>query len=137
MFISSQSSSLWTRLLIIPTRILLIITCQRANFYSRLIVIVYVIIFIGGLIVLLVRVASISYQEQRFYFLKFWVLLIRVLILPLLIFIKTETFTNSNQFTGWYENSGRLILIRVVILTTALLTLTKLIIAFKGIIRNL
>lgn len=47
-------------------RLAIIYRTVRVNSFSGLIIVMYIIIFIGGLLVLLVRIASISFQEQGY-----------------------------------------------------------------------
>jgi len=58
-----QSSSLWSRLLLLPIRGLLVLRVSGASL-SGLPGLLVIIVFVGGLLVLLVSVASISFQDQ-------------------------------------------------------------------------
>ena len=49
----------------VPTRLVLIYSFRIMNIISGLLIIIYVIVFIGGLLIFLIRVASITPQEQR------------------------------------------------------------------------
>lgn len=59
-----QQSGLYMRLILVPFRVALILFLKSVLLSSILVLLVFVMIFIGGLIVLLVRVASLSSQEQ-------------------------------------------------------------------------
>jgi len=135
--IRSQSSSLWIRLLLIPIRIIVVFIYSQNNLFSGIIIILYITVFIGGLIVLLVRVARISPQEQMFYFIKIWTVTTIIVSYPFIFYKKFYIELEKNAFTPWFENIRIIILLRVLLLTLALIVLTKLIIEFKGIIRNL
>lgn len=64
---TAQSSTLWASLIIVPLSFSVI-----ANFTTRgvseLSLIIFVIVFVGGLIVLLLRVSAIASQEQSLSF---------------------------------------------------------------------
>jgi len=62
--ITVQSSSLIRSLLLVPLRAILILAVGVSNIYSGFMSFIFIIIFIGGLIVLLVSVASVVQQEQ-------------------------------------------------------------------------
>jgi hypothetical protein len=66
------------------------------NSYTKVVIIIYVLVFIGGLLVLLVRVAAVSFQDQ-IYGLKGGEVLGGILIIsPLLFGYKgTEIITNE------------------------------------------
>lgn len=95
------------------------------------------IIFIGGLIVLLVSVASISHSDQRFYFIKIWVVILIGAVIPLFLFKQVRLINYSNQLVIWYQVNRFFILVAIFFLLVALIVLTKLILSFKGIVRSL
>lgn len=59
-----QASSLIRRILLVPSRIILILTLNINFIHSGILCYIFIIIFIGGLMVLLVRVSSTVQQEQ-------------------------------------------------------------------------
>jgi hypothetical protein len=134
--LSSQSSSLWSSLLIIPFSLLIVILLRNKNLFSGLFIFVYVIIFIGGLLVLLVRVASLTYQEIRFNFLKSWVFLCFLVRIPFLLNLKFYFWSNYfSPFIIWIKGQFSFSILLILVLTVGLLTISKMIISFKGIIR--
>lgn len=83
-----QSSSLWRTLIVVPIRLILIYSFRRVNIISGLLMIIYVIVFIGGLLIFLMSVASISPQEQRLRIKRvFWITILAG-ILPMLTYTK-------------------------------------------------
>lgn len=134
----SQRRSLWSSLIVIPMRIIIIFMRRRWNYYSGLIIILYRIIFIGGLLVLLVRVASISFQEQSFNIIKVWLGTLLILIIPVILSFKRRQGTEALP-AGiiWFANQPFLFYILILIIVAALLLITKLVLSFKGIIRSL
>jgi hypothetical protein len=94
----SQSSSLWTRVLIVPISIIVIVTYSSRNFFSGVRMILYIMIFIGGLMVLLVRVASISFQEPRFYFIKIWAATLLLVVWPFLFNLRNYFLVGERKF---------------------------------------
>lgn len=60
-----QNSSLWRAIIILPARALTIFSFSSRENTSGLLIVIYVIVFIGGLLIFLVRVAAISPQEQN------------------------------------------------------------------------
>lgn len=137
--LSSQSSALWSSVSIIPLRISIVRIVNSVNYFSGIAVLLFIIVFIGGLLVLLVRVASISRQEQRFYFIKVWVGVLGSLIFPFLIMKKRNRGRSLRSFTfvNWFREERGLIILRLLFLLTALFLLTKLILYFKGMVRIL
>jgi len=133
-----QSSSLWARLLTIPTSIVLIII-YRADKSSGLLLLLFIIIFIGGLLVLLIGVASSIHQEQAMLVRLLYLFFVGVLMTPILIkkyFIEWRTF-NSTLFSWVF--SRRIVYFRtnIVLITLGLLVISSLLMEFKGIIRKL
>jgi len=108
--------------------------------YSGLICYLFIIIFIGGLIVLLLRVASTAYQEQRRDFSK------RIVIFFILFYLSTIMDNSS----GIYSLESRtnlialldlrglnIVIVILALLTLSLFILTKLLLDYKGITRVL
>lgn len=81
---SIQVSSLVRRLLLVPLRIILIFLLNINIVYSGFLGYVFIIIFIGGLIVLLVRVSSLIKQDQ----IVISSLLLMVITIPTFLFNK-------------------------------------------------
>lgn len=132
-----QSSSLWARLLTIPIRLSLVVSFGSDKF-SGLLFFLFVIIFIGGLLVLLVRVATAVFQEQSSS-INLLIFLLRVLVILILW---------TNMFYYEWKSSFRLIFswvfrINLVYFRTSislllirLLVISRLLSEFKGIIRK-
>lgn len=136
--LTSQRSSLWSSLIIIPLRLTIIISSRRVNIFSSLFIFIFIMVFIGGLLVLLLRVVSISYQEQGYSFLKNWVLITVAILIPLILEFKGLTYSNALIFrVSWLEFQRLFYIVFISILIISLLTMRKLILRFKGLIRSL
>lgn len=136
--VSVQSSSLWARLLTIPTSIVLIII-YRSDKSSGLLLLLFIIIFIGGLLVLLMGVASSIHQEQAILVRLFYFFLVGVLITPVLIkryLVEWRTF-NSTLFSWIFSTRIIYFSTNIVLIVLGLLVISSLLIEFKGIIRKL
>lgn len=133
-----QSSSLWARLLTIPTSIVLIIT-YRSDKSSGLLLLLFIIIFIGGLLVLLIGVASSIHQEQAILVRLFYFFCVIVLIIPVLVkgyFVEWRTF-NPALFSWIFSPSVVYLRTNIVLIVLGLLVISSLLIEFKGMIRKL
>jgi len=140
--ISVQVSSLIRSLLLVPSRVILIVSLNLNLVYSGFMCYIFIIIFIGGLMVLLVRVSSTVVQEQGVFPRIFLSLLIILLIgvsykyrdMRVRRDLK-ETIRNLIMFLSFFKVGvcGSLLLI----LTVSLFILTKLLLDYKGLTRNL
>lgn len=136
--ISSQSSTLWTRLIIIPLSLVVILLINSNNVRSRLVIVLYVMVFVGGLIVLLVSVSSLSSHEQTYNFDKPWLLFRISAALPFSFFYKIKIESHSLiQRVRWFENQAQLIFFSVFLILTCLIIVSKRINSFKGLIRRI
>lgn len=138
LIISIQSRSLWVRLLTIPTRVILIRSI-RTDKSSGLVVLIFIIIFIGGLLVLLVRVTSTVYQEQGLAPRGFVFLTVSYFIFLILTSLKGYDcgLVKANLFYWLNGLKIRFLFFcrRMVLIRLAVITL--LLIEFKGVIRKL
>ena len=135
----SQRRSLWGRLIIIPMRLAIIYSTVRVNSFSGLIMVMYIIIFIGGLLVLLVRIASISFQEQGYNLDK---LILSITVMFLIPFFRENKMWSLNSAatvmrTAWFEEQSNNIWSLVFLLRIALIVITGLFLKFKGLVRGL
>jgi len=138
--ITVQSSSLIRSLLLVPLRAILILAVGVSNIYSGFMSFIFIIIFIGGLIVLLVSVASVVQQEQGIF-------LSWGLFLLVCIFIRTGFYKDLIRGSFVEITVGLmhlldeikyiLILFILFILFICLFVVTKLLIDYKGLIRTL
>jgi len=62
-FLSIQSSSLWGRLIVVPLSLSLVITLNLTLLLSGVLALIFILVFIGGLLVFLVRVSTLLSQE--------------------------------------------------------------------------
>lgn len=137
-----QSSSLIRRLLLVFFSIVVIFILNINMVYSGVLCYIFIIIFIGGLIVLLVRVSSTVQQEQG---LSPNLVVLITLTSGLLFSLYTrvdwglgsdsrETRINLITFVTLIKRA--IVLGILVILVICLLVLTKLLLDYKGITRN-
>jgi len=136
LFLTIQSSSLWARLTIVPLRFLLIIVI-RVKTISELTLIIFVIVFIGGLIVLLVSVSAMVRQEQSIS-LSIRLLLVLLITESVLILSRYDWrhsfVTLLNTLTAF--NAG-FISLSLILLIQGLLTISVLLVEFKRLIRKI
>lgn len=133
--LSSQRRALIRRLILIPLRIFFITRIISFNLNSSIILVIYILVFIGGLLVLLVSMASLSSREQIINLPKSGVIL--RLLLSRLFIRKTEVQFRHNHrlIILWVENLSFYLNIILLIITTSLLIISKNTSNFKGIIR--
>lgn len=138
MLLCLQGSSLWGTLIVVPTRLVLIYSFRIVNIISGLLMIIYVIVFIGGLLIFLIRVASITPQEQRLRIRTIFRTLTIVLIIPML-FVDRKLLTSLRWMilSIWFWGERALIIIIVIILLLTLFVVTKFFIAYKGFVRSI
>jgi len=101
--------------------------------------VIYIIIFIGGLLVLLVSMASISFQEQGYNLDKLILSITIVFLIPLFRESKTWTLNSAATVmrTIWFEEQGNNARSLVLLLGIALIVITGLFLKFKGLVRGL
>lgn len=138
LMLRAQRSSLWRCLFVIPVRGIRILLSSWGVTFSGMVVMVYVILFIRGLLVLLISVSSISFLEQEYNFPKGWFLVLRLCLFP---FYKNVFYFSSSlsvlPLAFWsFRQSGGIILI-LLILSGALFLIRVFLLTFKGIIRSL
>lgn len=134
----TQTSSIWLRLIIIPISFALIIITISYNSYSGILIIIYIIIFIRGLLVLLVRVCSLSLQEQYSTLLDLYFLRIVLLSLPVLLEVKSFSTTRSLiTIITWFWQQRLIISMIIILLLMSLLVLTYFLQSFKGLVRSI
>lgn len=98
----------------------------------------YVIVFIRGLLVLLVRVASISFQEQGYNLSKTAMVFIALAGVPFFLEFKGwDGVNNLVPIMIWIEFQPNLVWLLYVVLLMALFTIRVSILRFKGFIRNI
>lgn len=136
--ISIQSSSLWVRLLTVPARGILVIRLSIDK-SSGLIILIFIIIFIGGLLILLVRVASAVYQEQalspRGLVLGITLVAFSFLIMNLKVYDWSQVKTTIFFWTSALKTN--FLIFRVTLVLISLIIISFLLMEFKGIIRKL
>lgn len=133
-----QGSSLWGTLVVVPTRLVLIYSFRIVNMISGLLIIIYVMVFIGGLLIFLIRVASITPQEQRLRMSHVFIALTIIFIAPiLLVHKKLSTSLRWIILSIWFWGERALIAIMIILLLLTLFVVTKFFIVYKGFIRSI
>lgn len=120
-----QNSSLWRRLILVPTRIVIIYSCRNLLIISSLLSIMVVLVFVGGLLVLLVRITALSYQEQgvRTNYVAPLIILIALRIhsfITMKINHETEWLTRIS----WITTEPNIIIMILIILTLTLVVIS-------------
>lgn len=80
-------------MIVVPTRLVLIYSFRMVNMISGLLIIIYIIVFIGGLLIFLIRVASVTPQEQRLGIRNTSIILIIISVTPIVL-------TNKKLFSS-------------------------------------
>lgn len=138
MILCLQGSSLWGTLIVVPTRLVLIYSFRIVNIISGLLIIIYVIVFIGGLLIFLISVASITPQEQRLRIRNIFRALIIIFIIPmLLVHEKLSTSLRWIILSIWFWGERALVAIIIIILLLTLFVVTKFFIVYKGFVRSM
>jgi len=133
-----QGSSLWRTLIVVPARLVLIYSFRSINITSGLLIIIYVIVFIGGLLIFLISVASISPQEQRSNISSLFTIMVLVIALPLILLTKKLTSTSRwIIFSVWFWGEETFIIIIISVLLLTLLVVTRFFLNYKGFIRRI
>jgi len=141
--ISMQASSLIRSILLVPSRIILILVLNINFVYSRILCYIFIIIFIGGLIVLLVRVSSTVQQEQGIFSRLVIIIIMTVVTIVLIVIMidwglgrdSLETPINLVNLISFLK--VRSIIRILLLLVICLFILTKLLLDYKGLTRNL
>lgn len=133
-----QGSSLWGTLIVVPTRLVLIYSFRMVNIISGLLIIIYVIVFIGGLLIFLIRVASITPQEQRLRISNVFIIFTIILIVPML-FVHKKLLTSIRwiMLSVWFWGERALINVIIIVLLLTLFVVTKFFIVYKGFVRSM
>jgi hypothetical protein len=133
-----QSSSLWRTLIVVPIRLILIYSFRRLNIISGLLIIIYVIVFIGGLLIFLMSVASITPQEQSLRVQTFFLVIILLSIIPFFIYTKKlVTALSWMMLSIWFWGEITLMLIIGLVLVITLFMVTNFFMVYKGFIRSI
>lgn len=133
-----QGSSLWGTLIVVPTRLVLIYSFRIVNIISGLLIIIYVIVFIGGLLIFLIRVASITPQEQRLRVRSVFAILTIIFVTPIL-FVNRKLSTSLSWIilSIWFWGERNLIIVIIIVLLLTLFVVTKFFIVYKGFVRSI
>jgi len=138
--ISLQASSLVSSILLVPSRVALMLIININHVSSGILCYIFIIVFIGGLIVLLVRVSSTVQQEQGIFpsllasLVFFFGLLSYTFMDWSLGRDSLETTINMINLIWFYKVI--LVISMLLLLILCLFILTKLLLDFKGITRN-
>nr|YP_009346462.1 NADH dehydrogenase subunit 6 [Xiphinema pachtaicum]AOT84273.1 NADH dehydrogenase subunit 6 [Xiphinema pachtaicum] len=95
-FIVIQSSSLWMSLAIIPFSMCCILNTTHPMDCSGLFFLLYMMVFVGGLLVLLVGVSSVSLQEETF-------IPGYILVIVSFFFCLSKSSWSLGEIFGWFS----------------------------------
>jgi len=134
----TQVSSLWSRVIIVPLRLLAILVRSVSNTFSSVLIIIYVIIFIRGLLVLIVRVASISSSEQGYSLTKLIILFSLIRAIPLGAEFGHRSMSNNLIIRIlWFEHQSWGFVFILILLLVSLVVLTYFLQFFKRMTRRI
>lgn len=127
-----QSRSLWVSLVLILLSLVAIYRRVNLTSYQGVVLLLYGLVFIGGLMVLLVRISSLLSYENRFLISSFfyWVVLI---IFCNSLFLKSESYFNIFLSVCFSED----FILVFILLLVAISNLSWQASSFKRISRNL
>jgi len=134
----TQVSSLWSRVIIVPLSLLAILVRSVSNTFSSVLIIIYVIIFIRGLLVLIVRVASISSSEQGYSLTKLIILFSLIRAIPLGTEFGHRSMSNNLIIRIlWFEHQSWGFVFILILLLVSLVVLTYFLQFFKRMTRRI
>jgi hypothetical protein len=133
-----QTSSLWRRIIIIPIRIIVVILIRASNSFRGILIIIYILIFISGLLVLIVSVSSVSPSEQDYTSRKLLIIISLIVSIPLGMEYKSSyNYYNLILSISWFEHQAGLYIFILILLLVSLAVLTYLLQNFKGLTRRI
>lgn len=141
-FFCCQSSSLWRRLTLIPFRIFIALSIVDSMAFSGLLVYMFILVFVGGLMIILVRVTSVSVQEQRTK--MHYIYIISLIIIS--FFLEKSDITEVYFFSvetyvvplSWFFSEKEFsIAVIFIFLIIGLISISVLLLKFKGFARSL
>lgn len=134
-----QSSSLISRLLNLLIGGLLILSITKPIYFSRVYLYIYILVYIGGLLVLLVRLSSIvSIQEQTITPSFRFLISTLVLILPMLDeLLVSSSFRSFLRSLMWAQHFLVVYGLFFVLIVSCLTLTSNLVFEFKGMVRSL
>lgn len=129
----NQNRALWCSIILIPISLYIMLMNLSPIFFQRLLILVYAIVFIGGLLVILVRVASLLSYER---ILNFRV--IKVLVpIAIFVFLFPRNVSLFKAEIRWVFLEGRVLLYSLILLLLALLVISLFSFNYQAIIRSL
>ena len=131
----AQGSSFFSRLILIPIRVIVMLQSNsvftRGGFWFY----VFIIVFIGGLLILLVSITSTSVQDQSF---TLTVILLFLIILRVVLQDR-QRLREANSFIqiSWLTAQNNLILVISLLLLLSLIVITWNVLTYKGAFRSI
>lgn len=116
-----QSSALWMRLLLVPFCLTVLIRIINSRARYGWVILLYSIIFIGGLLVLLVSVSSLTSYERAPLINIWWSFLPTISLFFLRKRIYEENYKTN---TIWIKSNGELLILALNILVVAILLIS-------------
>lgn len=131
----AQGSSFHIRLILIPIRVIVIFRSNRVFTTGGFWFYVFVIVFIGGLLILLVSITSTNVQDQSFTLTATMLLLVVIGIL----LQDSQEFGEAYSFIqiSWLTAHNNLILVITLLLLLSLMVITWNILTYKGAFRSI
>jgi len=119
---------------LVPTSVFFILRYNIKSVFSGMLLLVFIMVFIGGLIVILVSVASVAQQEQKTF----------VSVIGLLLCVAclstSEVFRYKEAYTHCLDLLPVSFWVRIVVvglLVISLISITHFLLSFKGLVRGL
>jgi uncharacterized protein YacL len=97
----------WCRLLTIPLSILSILAARQVLEFSGLVVFVFCLVFVGGLLLLIVIVSTLSHQERRFIISIISIIIIYVMSYLFFLGTRSIDYREKMNVIFWYEKIPR------------------------------
>jgi len=133
-----QGRSLFGRLILVPTRVGLMLIVRAECEVFGLYIFIFLLIFVGGLLVLLARVSSVLVQEQRALLANInWWWLIGVRLVARGVLSLNNVVDTIASLTGWVRDPLGLAILLCYFLVVALLVISGLLLFIKTPIRGI
>lgn len=130
-----QISRTWTSLILVFYRIVVLLSYNLILERSSLMFLLVVLVFVGGLLILLVGAATVSYQDQSLTLRRTSIFLVMLICLW-----TCRHFCEENSllcFFRWLDSQNCALIMVLLVLLSCLLVLTELLLFYKNALRSL
>nr|YP_025918.1 NADH dehydrogenase subunit 6 [Xiphinema americanum]AAQ75782.1 NADH dehydrogenase subunit 6 [Xiphinema americanum] len=117
-------STFWCSLLTIPLSILSIFITRQVLEFSGLVVFIFCLVFIGGLLLLIVMVSTLSHQESSLIIDKMSMIAVYMMSYFFLLKVSDIDFSNKVSAMFWYEKTPLMISLPLMSLFISLMTIS-------------